>query len=426
MPDADRPLHPPKHGARRAHIVGGSLGGLFAALLLQQAGWRVRVHERAAGELAGRGAGIVTHAELFAALAECGITPDDGIGVAVASRVTLAPDGSVLGRLAAPQVLTAWGRLYQLLRQRLPPGLYDSGAQVVAVDELADGVRLRFADGRSETADLAVAADGIRSTLRQQLLPAVKPEYAGYIAWRGLVEEAALSAATREAIFDKFAFCLPPQEQMLGYPVAGADDSLALGRRRFNFVWYRPADDAALAALLTDGQGRRHEGGIAPPLIRPAVLAAMREAAGRVLAPQFAEVIAKTVQPFFQPIFDLGSPRMAFGRTALLGDAAFVARPHCGMGVTKAAGDALALVRALSAEADVATALRAYETERVAFGNAVLGHARHLGAYMQAQLRTPEERAAAERYRTPEAVMRETASSRAFEEQRQRAAAPHI
>ena len=268
-------------------------------------------------------------------------------------------------------------------------------------------------------------ADGLRSAVRSQYFPAAQPAYVGYIAWRGLVEESELSAATRGAIFDTVAFCLPPQEQMLGYPVAGANDSMAPGQRRFNFVWYRPADEAALAALLTDGQGRHHDGGIAPPLIRPAVLAEMRSAAERVLAPQFAEVIAKTAQPFFQPIFDLSSPRLVFGRTALLGDAAFVARPHCGMGVTKAAGDALALVHALAAEADVGTALRTYEAERLEFGRAVVGHARHLGAYMQAQLRTPEERAAAERYRTPEAVMRETASSRAFEEGRQRAATPH-
>jgi hypothetical protein len=85
------------------------------------------------------------------------------------------------------------------------------------------------------------------------------------------------------------------------------------------------------------------------------------------------------------------------------------------MGVTKAAGDALALVQALDAEPDIPQALLRYEAERVAFGAAVVGHARHLGAYMQAQLHTAAEREAAERYRTPEAVMRETASSRAFQ-----------
>ena len=204
---------------KRAHIVGGSLGGLFAALLLHRAGWQVQVHERVTGELAGRGAGIVTHPELFAALQACGVALDDTIGVAVRSRVTLAADGSVLAEAAMPQVLTSWGRLYQVLRSHLPDASYAQGSQVLAVHPTAGGATLQMADGRSIEGELVVAADGIRSTLRSILLPDVRPEYAGYVAWRGLVDEADLSPATREAIFDKFAFCLPPHEQMLGYPV---------------------------------------------------------------------------------------------------------------------------------------------------------------------------------------------------------------
>jgi 2-polyprenyl-6-methoxyphenol hydroxylase-like FAD-dependent oxidoreductase len=98
----------------------------------------------------------------------------------------------------------------------------------------------------------------------------------------------------------------------------------------------------------------------------------------------------------------------------LLGDSAYVARPHCGMGVTKAAGDALALAAALQRGASVPAALLEYEKHRIAFGNTVVNHARHLGAYMQAQLKTQAEREMAERYRTPQAVMRETAVSTPF------------
>jgi 2-polyprenyl-6-methoxyphenol hydroxylase-like FAD-dependent oxidoreductase len=105
---------------------------------------------------------------------------------------------------------------------------------------------------------------------------------------------------------------------------------------------------------------------------------------------------------------------MAFGRIALLGDAAFVARPHCGMGVTKAAGDAMALVGSLNAGASIPEALLAYSDVRTQFGSSIVEHARHLGAYMQAQLKTDTDREMAERYRTPEAVMRETAVSPRF------------
>ena len=94
---------------------------------------------------------------------------------------------------------------------------------------------------------------------------------------------------------------------------------------------------------------------------------------------------------------------------ALLGDAAFVARPHCGMGVTKAGSDAAALVRSLQRAPDVATALRLYEADRLQVGGFIVEHARALGAYMQAQTLTAAELEMAERYRSTEAVMRETA-----------------
>jgi 2-polyprenyl-6-methoxyphenol hydroxylase-like FAD-dependent oxidoreductase len=302
-----------------------------------------------------------------------------------------------------------------VLKVAFPRERYHNGFQLESLAQDEDGVTACFKDGRRERADLLVAADGIRSTVRQMLLPQARPEYAGYIAWRGLVEESALSERTLEELFPYFAFGLPPHEQMIAYPVAGKDNAFEPGKRRFNFVWYRPAAEATtLRDMVTDASGKVWLDGIPPPLIRPEVLDDARRAARQVLAPQFAEVVEKTENLFFQPIFDLESSRLAFGRVALLGDAAFVARPHCGMGVTKAASDALALTRALQADADVAAALQRYGDERAPVGAAVVRHARHLGAYMQAQLRDEGERQMAERYRTPEAVMRETAVSRAF------------
>jgi 2-polyprenyl-6-methoxyphenol hydroxylase-like FAD-dependent oxidoreductase len=226
-----------------------------------------------------------------------------------------------------------------------------------------------------------------------------------------MVEEAAISAATRASLMNRFAFCLPPGEQMLGYPVAGPANSTRPGELRYNFVWYRPAaEEPDLADMLTDATGYRHQVSIPPPAIRPDVIADMRRAAENLLAPQFAEILGLIREPFFQPIYDLESSQLAFGRVALLGDAAFVARPHVGMGVTKAAEDALALAEALRAARDVASALRDYENARRGVGAKVVARARHLGAYMQAQVRTPAERAMAERYRTPEAVLSETAT----------------
>jgi 2-polyprenyl-6-methoxyphenol hydroxylase-like FAD-dependent oxidoreductase len=207
---------------------------------------------------------------------------------------------------------------------------------------------------------------------------------------------------------------------MLGYPVAGFDNSTRAGERCFNFVWYRPTHiDRELPELCTDIHGKRHDLSIPPPLLRPAVIDAMRRSARDELSPQFAEVVAKTRQPFFQAIFDLESDIMHHGRVAILGDAAFVARPHCGMGVSKAAGDALALSGLLQNHGnDPLGALPAYSTERVRFGKAVVAHARELGSYLQACDRDDPgflaARARAAHHHTPQAVMRDIAVTREF------------
>lgn len=401
--------------ARRAVVIGGSMGGLFTALLLRRAGWRADVFERVGGELAGRGVGIVTHEELFEVLGRAGIDADPAaLGVSVPGRRVLDRDGGVAGEVRLDQVLTSWGRLYALLRAALPDAHHHHGKALERVEEGVAGVVAHFADGTRAEGDVLVGADGLFSTVRRQFLPEVRPNYVGYVAWRGLVDEAELSAETRRTLCDWFAFSLPSGEQMLGYPVAGADEAVAPGRRRFNFVWYRPAAAGGeLRELLTDTEGVAHELSIPPDRIRTAVMERMRADAERLLAPQFAEVVRRTKQPFIQAILDLETPRMALGearRVAILGDAAFVARPHVGMGVTKAAADAAALVRALEGNPDdVPRALDAFERTRRPYGAAVIRRARELGAYMQAQLLTEAEREMAERHRSPEAVMAETA-----------------
>jgi 2-polyprenyl-6-methoxyphenol hydroxylase-like FAD-dependent oxidoreductase len=372
----------------RAIIVGGSLAGLSAAALLARRGLDADVFERATSALEGRGAGIVTHPDLLDGLAACGATLDATLGVHVPERIVLACDGSVIGTRQAGQILTSWERLYSLLRQAVPADRYHLGKRLVAIEETSERITAQFDDGSSATGDLLVGADGIRSQVRSIVHAQTAPRYAGYVAWRGMAREADLSEGTRAAFFCRFAFCLPDSEQILGYPVAGPGNSVAAGERRFNFVWYRPADEVhALASMLTDAHGTLHAAGIPPQLIRPELVAATLADARRLLAPQFAEAVSATKAPFFQPILDLESTRLAFGRVGLIGDAAFVARPHVGMGVSKAMGDAVALADCL-AEVDprrIAQGLRAYEALRLPEGATIVARARRLGAYMQAQ-----------------------------------------
>jgi 2-polyprenyl-6-methoxyphenol hydroxylase-like FAD-dependent oxidoreductase len=137
----------------------------------------------------------------------------------------------------------------------------------------------------------------------------------------------------------------------------------------------------------------------------------MVEIAEEVLAPQFAEAIRRARLYFFQPIYDLELPRLVFGRVIIVGDAAFIARPHVAMGVPKAGGDVLALAEACKRGGDEYMAeLPAFEAERLRVGGAIVSRGKYLGSYMEAQLKSDEERQRAEQARVPEQVMMETAA----------------
>ena len=261
--------------ARRALVIGGSMSGLLAGIALMRRGWDVAVYERVAEPLAGRGAGIVAQPELKAALRALGLDADRDLGVEVPTRVMYARDGGVTHRIDWSQTMTSWDRVFHLLKAALPEALYHRGKELRQIAQSAQGVTAHFADGSVAEGDLLVGADGIRSTVRQQYLPALGPLYAGYTAWRGLVAEVGISAARCTAqLFEDFAFCLPDNEQMLGYPVAGPDNDLRPGHRRYNFVWYRPAsEERELPRLLTDESGRTHALSIPPPLIARDVVA---------------------------------------------------------------------------------------------------------------------------------------------------------
>ena len=104
---------------RRAIVIGGSMGGLFAASLLRRIGWQTDLFERNETELFGRGAGIVTHEDLLQSLRLAGADLTD-LGVQLTDRIALDRQGRVIERMPFEQIVTSWDRLHQILRATIP------------------------------------------------------------------------------------------------------------------------------------------------------------------------------------------------------------------------------------------------------------------------------------------------------------------
>jgi 2-polyprenyl-6-methoxyphenol hydroxylase-like FAD-dependent oxidoreductase len=389
---------------RRAIIIGGSMSGLFSAAFLRGIGWDVDVYERSPVELVGRGAGITGHPELFDALIACGAGTKD-LGVEVEKRIAIDRNGRVTAERPLRQILTSWDRLQRLLRATMDEAHYHLGWNFERVDQDERGVRVTFSGGRLQEADILVGGDGIRSSVRGQMAPEVQPIYAGYYIWRGAPNEADLSPKMLREIYPYFTFYLPPRQEVITYPIAGFNDDLTPGKRRFNFIWYRVADAAQLREMLVDDNGVQHEFSVPPPLVRKDLIAQMHKDAREIMPDTLLDALMAIKQPFITPIYDFTAPSIVYSRVAMVGDAAANARPHMGFGMAKAGTDAQALAKHLGANEDVDAALKAYNTERQPVGNTIVMHGRKLGTHMGVNLKTEEDRRMHELLQTDEAML---------------------
>jgi 2-polyprenyl-6-methoxyphenol hydroxylase-like FAD-dependent oxidoreductase len=364
----------------------------------------VHVYEKVGDDLAARGAGIGTHKELVDVLAGLGISMSDDLGQAVGDRICTDREGREIHRAPWAHVMSAWASVYRPLKDRFPRDRYHFGKGLVSFADEKQIVA-SFEDGTMAVGDLLIGADGLRSTVRAQLFPAAEPQYGGYVAWRGLTDEKVLSPRSREKLSNNYWFVLPKGEMMLCYQVPRRG-----GGKDWNWVWYDPTTEAELADLCTDATGRNHGIGIPPPLIRADVIERIKKNARDMLPPHMAEVITAG-QPFFQSIFDVQSPRMALGRACLVGDAAFVARPHVGMGVTKGALDAVCLAKSLKLESSLEDALARYSGLRTEFGRRVIARARRLGAFVEATSYPQRSWTREQLDQSPQRLLREVAAS---------------
>jgi 2,6-dihydroxypyridine 3-monooxygenase len=356
----------------RAVVVGGSLGGLNAALWLRDIGWDVEVLERSASPLEGRGAGIVLHPATARYVIEHRVADLTQISAPVDWLCYLGADGAVLSQTACRFRFTSWTTLYRALLGCLDRSRYRMGTEVAAIETEEDAATVITASGERIAGDLVVAADGVSSTVRSQLLPDVALRSAGYVGWRGTVGEEQLSTGTCRALQEAITYHLMPASHILAYPIPNVDGTVTAGHRQFNWVWYRNvAEGAPLDDLMTAVDGRRHPLSLPPGTVQSHHVDELRTTAKHLPGP-LAEIVMETAEPFVQLIVDVAVPRMVVGRVCILGDAAFALRPHAAVGTAKAAEDACQLARALQSNPDdVDTALTAWEDRQLRLGRQV-------------------------------------------------------
>jgi len=147
--------------------------------------------------------------------------------------------------------------------------------------------------------------------------------YAGYVAWRGTLDEADSPNELVRFFDDAFTFSEARSGgHILTYFIPGEGADTTPGRRRLNWVWYVAADQDELGPLLIDRDGRQHHASLPQGGIPQTTVQALVDRARHEVHPKLAELVAATPDPFVQTIVDVVVPRTVFGRVCLLGDGA--------------------------------------------------------------------------------------------------------
>lgn len=369
----------------KVSVVGGSVGGLTAAIQLRAIGCSVDVYERSAGAMTSKGGGIVLQENMITWF-------EDALGLDISTLSSRTdylryfdPDGNVISNRPSVWFNTSWSTIYTRLFQVFGTSRYHRGQQVIGLEQTPDSATIELSSGQRVEADLVVFADGIRSAGRSLLSPQTKPRYAGYVGWRGTVPESELTPRALEKISDAMNYFVGDNTHIILYPIPGAQGELEPGHRLANYVWYRNVPEGEeLDNLVTDTRGRVCKVSVQAGDVQQRFIDQLYRDAEEELPGVIAEVVLKTKQPFIQILRDIAVDRMVYDRAVILGDAAFASRPHAAAGAAKAVSDAIALSDHLSkSDLDVTDALTNWEPTQLSIGRNLLQRVREMGARSQ-------------------------------------------
>jgi salicylate hydroxylase len=318
-------------------IVGGGIGGLFAANALVAQGLKVSVYEQAPalGEV---GAGVYITPNSVRQLQRVGLGPQVekwGAKVGIKSQYFHA-DGAVISDVQVTDT-SGWNATYgmhradlvDMLAKALPPEVVHTGYRCTGFARHGDVARVTFENGETAEGDVVVGADGIHSALRPHVHPEARPVFSGTITYRGVVP----AELVPEWPAESWLMWLGKGKHFLVYPLRAG--------RLINFVGFVPADREMKESWSAAGD---------PEALR-------REFVD--WDPRIGYLLRQVQTTFRTALFDRDPlPSWTKGRLTLLGDAAHAMLPHLGQGANQSIEDGMALATIL-ANTDRSTVLAA-------------------------------------------------------------------
>ena len=351
-------------------IVGGSLSGLTLALACANRGIRTKILERADGRQRSGAALGIDRALLMRTI---GITPssDRDVGFPV---------------LTSHRNAVSWSAIHGWLREQASGRseiVLIEGCSVLKVTQSKVAATVVTAKGEQIIAAVVVGADGYRSVVRAAINPATPHAvYAGYVLWRGLVDEREMPTHTLWPSDDKgVALVHNSGYRLVAYPVAGADGSVEPGRRRISFTWYDANQDALLQKMGCISQTRHVIASLSWKNVPHQVRAELQDTAQQIWPEPWSSFIVHALEKrgiFGTPVAEYFPERLRSGRLVVVGDAAHVSSPMTGRGFVTGTMDAGTLAECLGqienqSLSAVLFALKRYENARLKESQALVG-----------------------------------------------------
>ena len=363
----------------RIGIVGGSIAGCSAAILLLREGHDVTVFERSDKKLVGRGGGIGTLPSLIDQLKAENLLDGDFAFFHISKMPMVGKhrDSEPFGRSAYAIPIDfdvfQWNELWQDLRNRVPDECYHAGVEITGAEMTGtEEVLLITSGGDTMVFDLVLFADGYSSMGRSLMFRDAKLQYRGYVLWRGLLPESEMEdPCPLEHAILRLSYVNEPGHNVMYY-IPNQSGSVTEGDRIFNWAAYIVFNDKELEQVMTDDTGTLRMGTLPPGRLSRHNEANLKNFLTKHTPEYYAEVVSRTRDSYIQVIYTLDLDAYYKDRMCLIGDAGIVVQPFTGSGIFKGYQNVKDLITVLNSGLSLDEALKQWSEAQVNTGKRLL------------------------------------------------------